>query len=54
MSTAALCEIFIYRGTGDNLTDADIEEMVREADVNRDGHIDYNEFLKVIPLDCSP
>jgi hypothetical protein len=34
------------------LTDNEVDEMIREADVDGDGQINYDEFVKVIPL-CS-
>lgn len=34
------------------MTDADIDEMIHEADTDGDGQVDYEEFVKVIPLGC--
>jgi Ca2+-binding EF-hand superfamily protein len=33
---------------GENLTDDQIAEMIREADIDGDGQINYNEFLKMM------
>ena len=33
---------------GEKLTDAEIEEMMREADDDGDGEVDYNEFVKMM------
>merc|ERR1719352_1984563 len=33
---------------GEQLTDAEVKEMVREADVDGDGQINYNEFVKMM------
>ena len=32
----------------EELKDTDLEEMIREADVDGDGHIDYDEFVKMM------
>lgn len=34
------------------MTDEEIGDMIREADKDDDGQIDYKEFAKVIPLGC--
>lgn len=30
---------------GDHLTHEEAEQMIKEVDVNNDGHIDYEEFV---------
>jgi hypothetical protein len=40
----------ITRSIGEKLSDSEVDEMIREADVDGDGQIDYNEFVKVISL----
>ena len=37
----------------DKLTDEDIDEMIREADVDGNGQINYEEFVEVISF-CPP
>ena len=32
------------------MTDGEVDEMIREADVDGDGQINYEEFVKVIPF----
>ena len=33
---------------GQRLSDEEVQEMMTAADVNKDGKIDYNEFLKMM------
>ena len=33
---------------GEKLTDEEVDEMIREADVDRDGQITYKEFVKMM------
>ena len=33
---------------GDQFTDEEVEELIKEADVNKDGKIDFEEFSKII------
>ena len=33
---------------GDRFTDEEVEELIKEADINKDGKIDYEEFSKII------
>merc|ERR1712154_354392 len=36
----------IMLGLGEQLTDAELDEIVRQADVNGDGVLDYQEFVE--------
>ncbi|KAL9702333.1 hypothetical protein quinque_005851 [Culex quinquefasciatus] len=36
------------RSFGEQLTEEELEELLREADVNSDGQIDYGEFVRMI------
>lgn len=38
----------VMHSLGERLTDADIEEMIREADIDGDNQIDYEEFVKMM------
>ncbi|XP_074661694.1 uncharacterized protein LOC141914310 [Tubulanus polymorphus] len=33
---------------GEKLTDEDVEEMIKEADVDSDGRVNYDEFVKMM------
>lgn len=33
---------------GENLSEEEIAEMIREADIDGDGHINYEEFVRVM------
>ena len=33
---------------GENLTDKDIKEMIREADLDKDNEVSYDEFLQIM------
>ena len=33
---------------GDQFTDEEVEKLIKEADINNDGKIDYEEFSKLI------
>ncbi|KAI6038533.1 hypothetical protein EDC04DRAFT_2693882 [Pisolithus marmoratus] len=37
----------VMTNLGEKLTDAEVDEMIREADVDGDGQINYDEFVKV-------
>ena len=38
--------LFIY--IGEKLTEEEVDEMIREADVDQDGQINYDEFVKMM------
>lgn len=38
----------IMRSLGEELTEDEIQQMIREADTNGDGEIDYEEFVRML------
>lgn len=45
----AFCGSLLTQFIGDTFTDAEVDEMMREADLDGDGQISYDEFFfKVI------
>ncbi|BCS24045.1 translation elongation factor EF1B gamma [Aspergillus puulaauensis] len=38
----------VLTSIGDDVTDADVDEMLKLADVNGDGSIDYQEFVRLM------
>ncbi|KAF9618325.1 hypothetical protein IFM89_000960 [Coptis chinensis] len=46
ISTAELRHVMT--NLGEKLTDEEVDEMIREADVDGDGQINYEEFVKVM------
>ncbi|KAK4238776.1 hypothetical protein C8A03DRAFT_33172 [Achaetomium macrosporum] len=38
----------VLKKLGENLTDDEVEEMIKLADRNGDGHIDYHEFANIM------
>ena len=36
----------VKNGLGENLTDEDVDEMIRDADIDGDGQINYEEFIE--------
>merc|ERR1712159_87355 len=40
----------VMKSMGENLTHEEIEEMIREADIDGDGEIDYEEFKKMMDV----
>lgn len=39
---------YVILSSGEDLTEQDIQEMVQEADIDGDGFIDYQEFVKIM------
>merc|ERR1719191_1503292 len=44
----------VMTNLGEKLTDEEIDEMTHEADVDGDGHINYEEFVKMMMAGSGP
>ena len=44
----------VMTNLGEKLTDEEVDEMIREADVDGDGQINYEEFVKVMMAKWGP
>ena len=42
----------IMTNLGEKLTDEEVDEMIREADVDGDGQINYDEFVDMVRKSC--
>jgi calmodulin len=42
----------VMTNLGEKLTDEEVDEMVRESDVDGDGQVNYEEFVKMMMGDC--
>ena len=43
----------VMTNLGEKLSDEDVDEMIREADVDGDGQVNYEEFVKMMMCDPS-
>lgn len=39
----------VMKGLGENLTESELKDMMSDADTNRDGYIDFQEFKALMP-----
>jgi Ca2+-binding EF-hand superfamily protein len=49
-SSFSLIYFLLPCSTGEKLSDEEVDEMIREADIDGDGQINYEEFVKVNPV----
>ena len=38
----------VMMNIGEKLTDEELEQMIREADLDRDGQVNYEEFMRMM------
>ena len=38
----------VYNNLGEKLTDEDVDAMIREADIDGEGQVNYEEFVKMM------
>ena len=43
----------VMTNLGEDLTEEEVDEMIREADLDCDGQINYEEFLSVMNAECN-
>ena len=48
LSICALQLRHVMTNLGEKLTDEEVDEMIREADVDGDGQVNYEEFVKMM------
>ena len=46
--SAAMELRFVMKNIGEKMSDEEIEEMITEADIDGDGQINYEEFVKLM------
>lgn len=46
--TYALQLRHVMTNLGEKLTDEEVDEMIREADIDGDGQVNYDEFVKMM------
>ena len=44
----------VMTNLGEKLTDEEVDEMIREADIDGDGQINYEEFVKMMRAKEAP
>lgn len=51
VNSISLCVVqlrHVMINLGEKLTDEEVEQMIKEADLDGDGQVDYDEFVKMM------
>ena len=46
--SASELKTMMKRAMGEELTDEEVDEMIREADIDGDGQVDFEEFCQMM------
>lgn len=50
MTWFSLANVCSFEYIGEKLSEEEVDEMIREADIDQDGQINYEEFVKMMVM----